>query len=167
MEEVPQSCTVITCRTLGRSEPTVKSTNWIEERKEMKELIKGTDYNEVLLVDGANHTVLEGLSSNFGVLTRDGRLVTASDSLVLPGSVMKLVKQVCLELNVSIEERSPSIDEAADWQAAFISSTSRLVLPITQIFLDNTKDSIKIDSLSSSLLRRIQENVDQRISTRE
>lgn len=166
MEEAPKSCTVLACRTKGRSDPTIKSTKWIEDRKTLKDLIKGTDHNEVLIIDETSHEILEGLSSNFGVLTKDGRMVSAPDSMVLPGSVMKLMKEACKDMGIPINEKCPNIDEAGEWQAAFITSTSRLVLPITEIAQIGYEKTIKIDSLSSTLLQQIQEHIKHSITQR-
>lgn len=155
----PETCAVLAKDRAGRSDPMVKSTRWIQERQQLEDL-KGTEYEEVLLVeDGA---VLEGLSSNFAAISQQGCLVTAPPGRVLAGSVMGLVRQACAELGIPVAERCPAIGEAASWQAAFITSTSRLVLPVAR--LDHRQHTVRLDSPASAVLQSIIRHVNAQIS---
>jgi branched-subunit amino acid aminotransferase/4-amino-4-deoxychorismate lyase len=129
----PEHCTVLACHHARRTAPDIKSTSWIQERKSL-EAMKDTEYNEVLLVD--NGLVYEGLSSNFAVITDKGTLQTAPNTLVLAGTVMAMIKEVAAELGIGIEEDCPDIKGVGSWRAAFITSTSRLLLPISQLCID-------------------------------
>lgn len=156
IDSPPESCTVLGKIAPARADPNVKSTAWIEERKRYTDLIKGTAVNEVILVQD-DGSILEGLSSNFAVITKDGSLHTAPDDLVLPGTIMKIVKEACEKLGIPIDLATPKLPENQEWQAAFITSTSRLVLPVTDIKTDS--GTIHISSTASDILQRIQEEV--------
>lgn len=129
----PEHCSVLACQHAHRATPNIKSTTWIQERKAL-EARKGTEYNEILLVD--NGLVYEGLSSNFAVITDKGTVRTAPNSLVLAGTVMAMVKEISAELGIGVEEECPNIKDIGSWRAAFITSTSRLLLPISQLCID-------------------------------
>ena len=88
--------------------------------------------NEVILCDHDGR-LYEGLSSNFFVIRGDGRLQTAPPSEVLMGTVMKRVIEI--ECEEGIVFKHPLIEEIDEWQGAFITSTSRLILPIDRIIL--------------------------------
>ena len=79
----------------------------------------------------------EGLSSNFFVIRSDGSLQTAPIDSVLVGTVMKraLNDWKCSE----IVFEHPKISEIDTWKGAFITSTSRLILPIDKIINENGK----------------------------
>jgi len=100
-------------------------------------------------VDGAGGgmCVLEGTQTNFFAV-RGGTLLTAGDGLVLGGTVRRLVLEVCAREGVPVAHEAPSLSAlrpdgaaasaaggpaGADWDAAFLTSTSRLVLPIDEI----------------------------------
>ena len=102
-----------------------------------------------------NDCITEGLSSNFGIISAEGQLVTAPSSDVLPGTVMHMVGQACQQLGISVVERRPCLHE--DWQAAFVCSTSRLVIPVMSV------DPIqkKVNSLDSQLLQQIMQKVQE------
>jgi len=98
--------------------------------------------NEVLLVDSNMGNIYEGMSSNFFAivnpsLSESGKseIWTAPLNLVLKGTVMSMVLSGCEELNIPIRIKLPNIYDASKglWEAAFITSTSRLLLPITKI----------------------------------
>lgn len=91
--------------------------------------------------------VLEGTQTNFFAV-RGGTLLTAGDGLVLGGTVRRLVLEVCAREGVPVAHEAPSLSAlrpdgaaasaaggpaGADWDAAFLTSTSRLVLPIDEI----------------------------------
>lgn len=127
----PESCSVLLEWFGGREDPSVKSTEWIQQRDQMKQLTNA-EFNEVLLVkpDGR---ILEGLSSNFGLIDEEGRLVTAPDTDVLPGTVMRMVKEAAREIGIPVVERCATLDDAKVCKGAFLTSTSRLLLPVERL----------------------------------
>lgn len=73
----------------------------------------------------------EGLSSNFFVIQQDGSLQTAPIESVLVGTIMKRVLRDWKFSEIIFEH--PNVNEIGIWKGAFITSTSRLILPIHAI----------------------------------
>ncbi|MDH7486627.1 MAG: aminotransferase class IV [Anaerolineae bacterium] len=86
--------------------------------------------HEALLHQGDRIT--EGASSNFFVV-QEGRVLTAPVEMVLPGVTRALVLRLARQASILIEERPPLLSARAMWQEAFITSTSRKVLPVTRL----------------------------------
>ncbi len=158
LPDPPSYCSVLAVNASTRSNPGIKATSWIRERQTLVAL-KGEKYNEVLLVNNEG-LIYEGLSSNFGVI-KAGCLLTAPDSVVLPGTVMQLVKQSCNALGIPVIEQCPNIEDVHSWQAAFITSTSRLLLPVYQLDYNNQYISFQQDC---SIIKMLQEQVDKLIN---
>eukprot|EP00890_Picochlorum_soloecismus_P001160 jgi/Picsp_1/2044/NSC_05509-R1_protein len=114
-----------------RDNPEAKDSEWVRERK-ILEKEKPDDYNEVILV-GDDGALFEGLSSNFFALM-DGSLYTAGSGILL-GSVREAVLRVAESMNIPVKLEAPSLQDIGKWEAAFVSSTSRLLLPIDQLFV--------------------------------
>jgi len=74
----------------------------------------------------------EGLSSNFGVI-QNGVLVTAPQATVLPGVTLQIILQTCEKIKLPVEFRAPNINDIDKFEGAFISSTSRMLMPINTI----------------------------------
>lgn len=107
-----------------------KDSEWVRQRKAW-ESSKPAGVNEVLLVTPEGQ-LLEGLTSNFFVLDSQGAVVTADEG-VLNGTVRELVLEVCCEQGVPVVLQPPQLSEIDTWQGAFISSTSRLLLPACEV----------------------------------
>ncbi|KAI9296898.1 D-aminoacid aminotransferase-like PLP-dependent enzyme [Neoconidiobolus thromboides FSU 785] len=121
---------------LKRNNPTIKDTIWVGQR-DHAEKSKSKDSNEVLLVE-SNGEVLEGLSSNFFVLKEENgqfKLLTAPYNRVLKGTIQSIVIDLAKQMNIETEFVAPSLNElcSQSYSAAFITSTSRLLLPIRTI----------------------------------
>ena len=83
---------------------------------------------------GDGGTVTEGSSTNAWIVTRDGKLVTHSaDKAILSGITRAAVIDIARAQGIELVERRFSLDEAKAAREAFITSTSALVLPVTQI----------------------------------
>lgn len=52
---------------------------------------------------------------------------------ILEGTVRRLVLEVCAKHNIPLDLTPPRLDEITTWEGAFISSTSRLALPVDWI----------------------------------
>lgn len=98
------------------------------------EALKGDTYNEVVLLS-PDGNLLEGLSSNFAVITNANVILTAPPTLVLPGTILKAVKHVVDSSHLTWKEECPDLAKRTEWKAAFITSTSRLLLPVDRIDL--------------------------------
>lgn len=141
---------------LSRHDPRIKGTDFIAESAEQRKLVKGDVY-EVLLTK--NGRILEGMTSNFyvikdviarrsatttkqpsvseGLLRAEDRrprngatLITARNGILL-GVTRKATLRLARGEGMSIEYRAPRVDE--DFDEAFLTSSSRGVVPIVQI----------------------------------
>jgi len=63
---------------------------------------------------------------------QDGAVHTAGDG-VLEGTVRRLVLEVCAADGIPVVLEPPRLDAASTWVGAFLSSTSRLVMPIDEL----------------------------------
>lgn len=109
-----------------RKNAAAKDSDWVTERKKLG---KADDVNEIVLENEG--MLYEGLSSNFFAM-KDGVLYTAGEGILL-GSVREAVLRKAEELDIPIVLEPPHIDDVEKWDAAFISSTSRMLLPIDSI----------------------------------
>lgn len=85
--------------------------------------------------------MLEGTQTNFFLVTKDGRVLTADEG-ILRGSVRDSVLRVCTENGIPLELRPPNVDDLEHASGAFISSTSRLVMPIHEVVVNVSKDDV-------------------------
>ncbi|KAJ2785276.1 hypothetical protein H4R18_000600 [Coemansia javaensis] len=129
-----------------REHPEAKSLQWVHEREALERLIV-PPVDDVVLVDDAAAAAprfYEGTSSNFFVVRRvargrqpefrDFELLAAPLDCVLLGTVMRLVLRICRRDGIPVvHDGGASAAGMADWAGAFISSTSRLVLPVERI----------------------------------
>lgn len=86
--------------------------------------------HEALLRQG--DVVTEGASSNFFVV-QEGRVRTAPVEMVLPGVTRALLLRLAQEASIPVTEQRLHLSARARWQEAFITSTSRKVLPVTRL----------------------------------
>lgn len=121
-----------------------KDSKWVIQRKTL-EREKG-HANEVVLADEQGR-LLEGTQTNFYAVI-DGELWTAGNDLVLPGTIREIVLRVCERNSIPVRFEPPPVDSHKKWSGAFISSTSRLVLPIAS--LDVYRDCFSSDPSVSS-----------------
>lgn len=143
----------------SRSCPDIKVTSWVMERQAVEEA-KLPDSDEVLIVD--DDEIPEGLSSNFAlILMINGEmcLLTAPRERVLEGTIMELVKSVVSQMDtITLIEKCPTISDLITCSAAFITSTSRLILPIDTI-LSTNHETISLTSSTNKILEEISSNV--------
>jgi branched-chain amino acid aminotransferase len=113
---------------ITRADPQVKSTRFIAPSRELKAGLPREIY-EVLMVTGDGE-ILEGFTSNFFAVL-GGRLVTAHEG-VLEGVTRALVLELAAEI-LPIERRPPRLAEIPRFDEAFITSSSRGILPVVMI----------------------------------
>jgi D-alanine transaminase len=78
--------------------------------------------------------VTEGGSSTAWILTGDGRLVTRGHSqTTLPGVTALAVSTLAEEMDLTIDRRGFSVEEAKAAREAFVTAASSLVLPVISI----------------------------------
>jgi branched-subunit amino acid aminotransferase/4-amino-4-deoxychorismate lyase len=140
-----------------RENAAAKDSDWVVQRKGLEES-KPLDFNEVVLVteDGA---LYEGLSSNFFVL-HGGVLYTAGEGILL-GSVREAVLRCAEDMDIPIVLKAPSLDDFDGWDAAFVSSTSRMLLPIDYMSVPDVvpKRERYFDIDSNSMVVELEERV--------
>ncbi|CAK4674358.1 unnamed protein product [Aphanomyces euteiches] len=117
-----------------RNNPLVKDLQWAKDRQALYDaMTPGTE--EIILMDPKTQWLYEGSQTNFYVVQGD-RVVTAEEG-ILKGTMRDLVIESCAALNIPIDYRSPSLDEIDSWTGAFITSTSRVLMPIQTFVYPN------------------------------
>lgn len=111
-----------------RSNAVAKDSQWVREAERL-ESEWPKDVEEVILMDKGS--LLEGVSSNFYVV-QEGALVTA-DQGILEGTVRNRIVTLCQKYEIPLKLQAPAAREWGQWKGAFITSTSRLVLPVDQL----------------------------------
>jgi branched-chain amino acid aminotransferase len=118
----------ITCQ-FQRKIPQSKRTTFIPVAEAFKRRLP-PGVQEGLLVDEAGR-ILEGLSSNFFAV-KGGEVYTAGEG-VLPGITRSLVLQAAGRIKLPVKLQSLHVSEIPDLEEAFLTGSSRSVLPIRQI----------------------------------
>jgi D-alanine transaminase len=82
----------------------------------------------------ADGFVTEGASCNAWIVTKDGRVVTrTATSGILAGITRAVLIDVLASMQMKLEERSFTPDEAYHAAEAFVSSASQIVMPVVSI----------------------------------
>lgn len=115
---------------LIRRNPKAKLTSFIQNSKEIKYYCKKHNLEESIIVNEKNE-LLEGLTSNFFVVMKN-KIYTA-DKEVLSGSVREIVLDEIIKAKISIQLNPINYDDLEKLSEAFITSTSRGVLPVVRI----------------------------------
>lgn len=113
--------------------------------------------DEILLaeeVEGRGLCVLEGTQTNFFVVA-GGAVHTANEG-ILEGTVRTLVLEVCRKEGIPVVLHAPALAEVESWDGAFLSSTSRLVLPIDSVELPPPIGSSRVWERVDPLVQRIE-----------
>lgn len=164
----PTAPVVVECMGHPRHNAKAKDSAWVLDRTALEQAMS-KDANEVLLSDDAGN-ITEGLSSNFfvvryvdgdGGLSADAPrpfvLYTASNAL--EGTVRKLILQICSSLSIPVVlDRNLNVFldlPEHHWDECFISSTSRLILPIRELRQDSQQFLFKDPSVSHWLCDRL------------
>jgi branched-subunit amino acid aminotransferase/4-amino-4-deoxychorismate lyase len=146
--------------------PLNKVASWTRERKVL-EKYKTSGVEEVLLVRPPRETtagsveLLEGLSSNVFVLYADNTLHTPTEG-VLHGYVRYLVLEAAKSCGLHVSSEPILLDDVGHWKEAFITSSSRLIFPISKLlvsrggsFVEFWKDPVLTDDGTDDINREI------------
>jgi len=87
--------------------------------------------HEALFVDRAGH-ITEGSNSNFFVV-REGALLTAPAATVLSGVTREVTIRLARQIGIQVREQELPLAERKTWEEAFITSTSRHLMPLTML----------------------------------
>jgi branched-subunit amino acid aminotransferase/4-amino-4-deoxychorismate lyase len=146
-------------------DPVSKRTEWVKRREP---LVRAGFEETVIVVDDRVHhdggEFMEGLSSNF--FTLKGHVIHgARPGTVLRGTVLDIVEKCVDKIGGGVEMRFDGmpVDER-NTNAAFITSTSRLLLPVDQIVFE-CGDKWNLASSSNELIRRLAEAVVDGVQT--
>merc|ERR1712137_755637 len=116
----------------ARSNPTIKDTQWVKERKNLEEIQHEAGVDEVIMIN-LDGSISEGLQTNFFAVSCDGVIQTAPSDLVLSGTVRKMVIKVAKDNGIPLVFQCPRITDVSTWESCFICSSSRLVKPIREL----------------------------------
>lgn len=122
--------------------PQSKIASWCRLRQQLEtNTYKAPGVEEVIMirpVKCSHHIerfeLLEGLSSNVFVIYKGGRVRTAIDGC-LHGYVRHLVLNSLDQCGLKFDPRPIFLDESSLWAEVFISSSSRLIYPISKILM--------------------------------
>eukprot|EP00039_Didymoeca_costata_P008490 m.112794 g.112794 ORF g.112794 m.112794 type:complete len:132 (-) comp14103_c1_seq2:44-439(-) len=109
--------------------------------------------NDLILCDEEGH-VLEGGQTNFFAIV-NGKVYTANEG-ILHGTIRDTVIKICEQDGIAYVLEPPSINDIDTWEGAFLTSTSRLVLPINEVVLSDS-ESIKIplSEITNNLRKKV------------
>lgn len=114
---------------LHRENPTEKSTAFIHASTAARQTLVERGIYEGLIAQ--HERILEGLTSNFYSI-QDNALVTAKYD-ILPGVTRRIVLTLARQICLPIVYRAPRTTQIAHFTEAFLSSSSRGIVPIVQI----------------------------------
>eukprot|EP01100_Stratorugosa_tubuloviscum_P007901 TRINITY_DN3271_c0_g1_i1.p1 TRINITY_DN3271_c0_g1~~TRINITY_DN3271_c0_g1_i1.p1 ORF type:complete len:287 (-),score=117.96 TRINITY_DN3271_c0_g1_i1:99-959(-) len=141
---IPKSPAIAEIRgTQPRENPSIKDSNWAKKRV-IYESLMNPNTNEVILKD-LEGNLYEGLASNFFVLFKNGTIATAPIDLVLAGTIQNIVVELCNQKQIPIKYELISLNSVSDWAGAFVTSTTRGLLPLKTIYLYYSDDSKEPD----------------------
>ncbi|KAJ3126307.1 hypothetical protein HK098_007690 [Nowakowskiella sp. JEL0407] len=151
---------------LPREKASVKDSNWVSARAKLEKCMP-VGVGEVILCD-PHGNIYEGLTSNFCVLMKSSEggyfVKTAPLDVVLQGTILKIVEAACMELGIGFVYEFPNVCELNDglWIQPFITSTTRLALPVNVVEVQGTQiDSPKreINAMFAKILNATKKEV--------
>jgi len=116
----------------SRIEPHIKSGAWINQRKPLEAAKAKCGADEVILTDESG-ALLEGLITNFFIVTKSGIVQTAGDG-VLMGAMRARVLRACSRAGIPVDLRRPTIDDVRDASGAFVTNAIRGVRDVVSFF---------------------------------
>jgi len=151
----PSNPVQVDVRRGSRVQMKAKDSVWVVERRGVTDH-KTPESNEVILCED-NGNVREGASSNFFVI-KDDNIIYTADHGILKGTVqIMLLEDVVKAVNQLVKYDIPNLNDLSHWKEAFITSTSRLVLPIHSLFI--AADCVQfVDEAVLSRLEKIPEH---------
>eukprot|EP01082_Thalassiosira_pseudonana_P004506 g3992.t1 g3992 contig15:92682-94184(-) len=133
----------------GRENAAAKDSKWVIDRQQLTEAPHNeaysnanttktvttapTRYEEIILINNEGQ-LLEGTQTNFYVVKDSSTIITADEG-VLAGSVRDSVLRVCKSHGIDVELRPPTLEDLKVASGVFITSTSRLVMPVHEVVL--------------------------------
>lgn len=115
---------------LNRENPRAKLTSFIKKSEKIKRACDENNLDESIMINKKGE-LLEGLSSNFFAV-KNGVMFTAEDE-VLKGSIREIIIEEVRKNKIPLRLKPILINELDMLDEAFITSTSRGILPVIQI----------------------------------
>jgi branched-chain amino acid aminotransferase len=137
----------------SREKPSLKRTSFIAESAFERKKVGGEIF-EILLTSKAR--VLEGMTSNFFYVT-NGTLCTAGRGILI-GITRQTVIAIAKGLGIEICYRALPLNELDNIQEAFITSSSRGVVPVVQVD-DRPIGDGKVGETTTKLMHLYEEEV--------
>jgi branched-chain amino acid aminotransferase len=118
----------VATRAITRHNPRAKTNSWLSQRLAARRALPSGVYEGVI----TNHKgeLLEGFSSNFYAI-KDQKMFTANQD-ILWGIARRIVLTVAID-KVEIQLQPVNIDQLSSLDEAFLTSSSRGVVPIVQV----------------------------------
>jgi branched-chain amino acid aminotransferase len=126
---LPQSGIKLASYNYQRQIPEVKTTDYLMAIW-LQPWMKQQGADDILYHH--NGVVSECPRSNFFLVTKDNVLVTAQQNM-LKGVTRKNIMEVCAQNNIPLEVRDVNISEFATAKEAFITSSTKRIIPVEQI----------------------------------
>lgn len=119
---------VLTC-SLQRESPDIKHTGFIHATQVYRKG-RSAEVHEIILVTG-DYLIMEGMTSNFYVVL-DGCIYTAGEG-VLSGVTRQVILELAHKEGIPIEFKPPDLRKIRSYSEAFLTSSSRGVVPVIQV----------------------------------
>ena len=123
-----QGVRCISTAAASRCDPAAKTSDWMHRRKALQAIMPAGSY-EIFLLDNEGR-ILEGMTSNFYAVIGEW-LHTAGEG-VLAGISRHIVLEVCRDV-LEIRFQAPFHDDIINFSEAFLSSSSRGIIPVVEI----------------------------------
>lgn len=154
---------VVEARGKKRTDAFLKNTGWVRERADLENARSSDVLETILLGDaferdgdapeevsgsdalGGGKVLLEGLVSNFFVVTTSGELWTAGGDAILTGSVRGKVLEAARKLGVPVRQLAPRVGEKHAFDGAFVTNAIRMLTPVRVIrfpMIDGSPESV-------------------------
>lgn len=147
-EIIQQGVRCITAPNSARKDAAAKTTDWMHARKALSDAMPDDIYDTFLL-DSEGY-MLEGLGANFYAVMNE-QLMTADEG-VLKGISQQIVFEVAQNI-IPINHTAPHIDDLSNFDEAFLTSSSRGIIPVVEI--DGVKIGEGIPGTITKSLRRV------------
>ena len=135
---LPSPPIAVEVRGEGRANALAKDSGWVTERaplealRQRAELADGRAINEIVLSREEDGALLEGSQTNFFAVIDNA--VHTADEGILEGTVRRLLLEVCEREGIPVVRTPPTLASIDSWDGALISSTSRLALPVDELY---------------------------------
>ncbi len=140
---------------LTRNNPKAKLTSFIQKSEKIKKFCKENNLEESIILS-PEKKLLEGLTSNFFAV-QNKEIFTAANE-VLSGATRDIILDEARKENIEINFAPISYDQIENMEEAFISSTSRGLLPVIKIDGKQVGNG-RPGSISKRLLSRLNERM--------